>query len=83
MHQTKAKATTNCIIVYRPPPACQIDYRLKFLLLERISITTKIFNFTQQCAIAHNSEVRFYIPGHTDACSLMFKRTTFIVVLVS
>ena len=26
-----AKATTNCIVVSRPPPACQIDYRLKFL----------------------------------------------------
>ena len=24
------KATTNCIIVSRPPPACQIDYGLKF-----------------------------------------------------
>ena len=31
------------IIVSRPPPACQIDYRLKFFLSER---TMKNFNFT-------------------------------------
>ena len=39
-----------------------------------------IMNFTQQCA---NSKVRSCVPGHTDACSLMFQHTIFIAVLVS
>ena len=32
-HKSQHKATTNCIIVSRPPPACQIDYRLKFFII--------------------------------------------------
>ena len=33
-----AKATTNWIIVSRPPPACLLSYRLFFLLLHLFSI---------------------------------------------
>ena len=37
-----SKATTNWIVVSRPPPACFLSYRLKFLLLHSVSIKTII-----------------------------------------